>query len=359
MTTKVSHISRFFENWAPQSIKLDYDNVGLLVGHSDKKVSRILTSLDLTEEVIDEAIDLNCDLIVSHHPLIFKGLKSIRSETKQGAAIYKLIRNDIAAFAAHTNLDAAVGGVSFVLAKRLGLENIRFLADDYQTLRLARVTVFGQNISGLIRDLEQAGLKENASLSVQKGTTGDAGLKLEIRYEKSREKWLFDWLGNCIPGYESGLEILALENSTKEFGMGAMGDYPKSLSGNDFLQKVSRALNLEAVRYTGNPDQIKTVAVCGGAGVSLAGTARAKGAQAFVTADIKYHDYFLEDDSFMLLDVGHYESEIPIVEVMQYELKKAFPGVEVLSAQVCTNSMRVFVQEFHSKQNPVNKNVQV
>ncbi len=118
-------------------------------------------------------------------------------------------------------------------------------------------------------------------------------------------------------------------------------------------------MNLEAVRYSGNPDKIKTVAVCGGAGVSLAGMAQAKGAQAFVTADIKYHDYFLENDSFMLLDVGHYESEIPIVEVMQHELKKAFPGVEVFSTRVYTNPMRVFVQEFHSKQNPVNKNVQV
>ncbi len=237
MTTKVSHISRFFENWAPQSIKLDYDNVGLLVGHSDKKVSRILTSLDLTEEVIDEAIDLNCDLIVSHHPLIFKGLKSIRSETLQGAAIFKLIRNDISAFAVHTNLDAAVDGVSFVLAKRLGLENIRFLSDDYQTLCLARVTVFEQNTSGLIHDLEQAGLNENASLSVRKETTSDAGLKLEIRYEKSREKWLFDWLDNSMPGYESGLEVLTLENSNEGVRNGRHGRLPEGIIGPRFIAK--------------------------------------------------------------------------------------------------------------------------
>lgn len=354
MTTKVSHISRFFENWAPQSIKLDYDNVGLLIGNSDKKVSRILTSLDLTEEVIDEAISANCDLIVSHHPLIFKGIKHIRSENKQGAAIIKLIQNDIAAIAAHTNLDAANGGVSHVLARRIGLENIRFLADDYHIRRHARVNIpFDTSIS-LEKDLKQSGFADFEITPLD-----DDVVKLEIRYNNTREKSLFKLLDEHIPGIKTSLEVFELKNPTQDYGMGAIGEFPEELTGDEFLKKISEVLELTALRYTGNSDHIRTVAVCGGAGVSLVEKARAKGAQAFVTADIKYHDYFLDDTAFMLLDVGHYESEVPVVSVMQHELQKAFPDVQVLSTHVSTNPMKIFVNELDSKQNPVNKNVQV
>src|SRR6056297_1570325 len=135
MKIQVQHISTFLDQWAPPSTKLDYDNVGLLVGDPKQPASRILTCLDITPEVVEEAIDRNCDLIVAHHPLIFKSIDRINPTNEQGKIIFELIKNDIALVAAHTNLDAALDGVSFVLAKNLGLKNLKFLDNSYHVSR--------------------------------------------------------------------------------------------------------------------------------------------------------------------------------------------------------------------------------
>jgi dinuclear metal center YbgI/SA1388 family protein len=135
MNTQVQHISTFLHQWAPPSTKLDYDNVGLLVGNPNQPVSRILTCLDVTLEIVEEAIEQECNLIVAHHPLIFKSIDRINPTSEQGKIIYELIKNDIAVIAVHTNLDAALDGVSFVLAKELQLENLKFLALSYNISR--------------------------------------------------------------------------------------------------------------------------------------------------------------------------------------------------------------------------------
>lgn len=359
MTTKISHISRFFENWAPQSTKLDYDNVGLLIGNFNKSIKRILTSLDLTEEVVDEAISKKCDLIVSHHPLLFKSVKRIDPETKQGTIISKLIRNDIAAFAAHTNLDAAYDGVSFQLARQIGLENIRFLSDDYMLSRMAVLEIPASSSEPLVKALNDAGFTNVNTLAIEDKRDSDKWLKVEIPYDSYQEKELSALIHRQISSLASNIRYTKLENPSLKVGMGALGDFPEALTSKEFLGRVSDQLHLDAIRYTGGADQIKTVAVCGGAGISLASKAMKAGAQAFVTADIKYHDYFLENESFMLLDVGHYESEIPIVKVMQEELKKAFPELEVFETQVSTNPMRIHIKKSHMKQNQEKQNVQV
>lgn len=279
ITPKVSHILTFFETWAPQSTKLDYDNVGLLVGSPETGVNRILVCLDVTDAVADEAIELGCDLIVSHHPLIFKKLDRIIPETDQGSVIYKLIRNNVSLLSAHTNLDAAVGGVSFALADCLGLTKTRFLDPDEDN------DSTGMGVLGMIADSD--------------------GVPSDI-----------------------------------------------------FMDRVCEKLGCTTLRYSGEAPIIHKVAVCGGAGVFLLEKAALSGAQAFVTADIKYHDYFHNNKNFILVDAGHFETEFPVVAVMKSKLEKAFPHIEIIITDVKTSPMQVHISTISESSNHIKTHIQ-
>ncbi len=264
------HILEFLEDWAPQSTKLEYDNVGLLIGSKDWKVSKVIVCLDVTPEVADEAIEIGADLIIAHHPLIFRKLSRITSSDSTGALIYRLIRNDMNLIAAHTNLDAAAGGVSFVLADALGLRNLRFLKTD--------------------------------------------------------------------DGSDPGVE--------RATGFGVMGSLGEAMEVNAFLNHVGTCLGSNGIRYSGSPEQISQVAVCGGAGSFLAEEALRQEADAFVTADLKYHDFFTESTSMLLVDAGHYESEVPVVGALCDRLRNRFPELEVHGTRVNTNPVKyVFRQQ--------------
>ena len=263
MSVAVQHISDFFEHWAPLSTQAEYDNSGLLLGSNKQKITGILTCLDVTDDVADEAIKLNCNLIVAHHPLIFRKLSRISPDTPQGALLYKLISANIAVLAVHTNLDAARNGVSFVLAELLGIQSPVFLSHH----------------------------DEN-------GTTG----------------------------------------------YGVFGALNETMSPDTFLNHVCHALGTQAVRFANDArtKSIRTVAVCGGTGVSLAREAKKAGADAYVTADIKYHEYF--DAGLLLVDAGHYETEAPIVNHLQHLLSARFPDTPVHSTSITTNPMQVFLR---------------
>ncbi len=264
------HILEFLEDWAPQSTKLEYDNVGLLIGNKDREVRKVVTCLDVTSEVTDEAIALGADLIIAHHPLIFRNLSRITSSDSTGALIYRLIRNDINLIAAHTNLDAAAGGVSFVLADTLGLRNPRFLKTD---------------------------------------DNGDP-------------------------------------DAERETGFGVIGSLDEAMDVTAFLNHVGTCLDSNGIRYSGSPEHISKVAVCGGAGSFLAEEALRQEADAFVTADLKYHDFFTESASMLLVDAGHYESEVPVVGALSDRLHDRFPDLEVHGTSVNTNPVKyVFRQQ--------------
>ncbi|MEX0773055.1 MAG: Nif3-like dinuclear metal center hexameric protein [Balneolales bacterium] len=263
MTTYTAgHISAFFDNWAPESTKLDYDNIGLLTGSKNKPVKKVLTCLDVTEDVVDEALDLKCDLIVAHHPVIFKKLSRINPDNDIGKVLYKLISNDIAVLAVHTNLDAARGGVSFVMASQLSLKKNTFLTRE--------------------------------------------------------------------------------ENGPIPHGLGVIGEFDTKLGESDFLEHVKIKLNCDVIRYSGSRGSIGKVAVCGGSGFSLAQSAMTLGADAYITSDIKYHDFFTGKTDFMLLDVGHYESESPIINIMRDVLRTKFPELIVESTSVNTNPIQTY-----------------
>jgi len=349
MNIQVRHISTFLNQWAPPNTKLDYDNVGLLVGDPSQNISKVLTCLDVTLEVVEDAKNKGCELIVAHHPLIFQSIDRINPVNEQGKIIYELIRSDISLIAAHTNLDAALDGVSFVLAQKLGLENVKFLESGYNISRKIVLTTSHTDSESMLKLLNYYSAEEAHYYTVE-GRKGK-----QFTYEAIIDEHNVSGLKNELKKNglleQSNFRIMDIASPSNNFGMGVVGFYrDQGLTQDDFLDVVARALDVKAIRYSGTADQIKKVAVCGGAGVSLAKKAIKEGAQAFVTADIKYHDYFTDTDDFLLIDVGHYESEVPIVEALQKELTEAFEELEIIETAINTNPMHVHIPDF--KQNP-------
>ncbi|HEX6982059.1 MAG TPA: Nif3-like dinuclear metal center hexameric protein [Balneolaceae bacterium] len=349
MTSQVRHISTFLNQWAPPSTKLDYDNVGLLVGDPAQKISRILTCLDITLDVVEEAIQNDCELIVAHHPLIFKSIDRINPTNEQGKIIFKLIKNDISLIAAHTNLDAALDGVSFVLAQRLGLENLKFLDNSYNISRKIVLTTNHTDSESVLKLLNYYSAEEAHYYKVE-GKKGK-----QFTYEAIMDRHNVSDLKKELKKngllHRGSFQVMEVASPSNNAGMGVVGFYrDKGLTQQQFLEVVSDALSVKAVRFSGSVDRIKKVAVCGGAGVSLARKAIGEGAQAFVTADIKYHDYFTDTENFLLVDAGHYESEVPMVKALQQELSEAFEEIEVLETEVITNPMQVFIPDHKQNQ---------
>lgn len=251
-----SHIAPFFDTWAPERTQAAYDNSGLLVGSPAEPIRGILTCLDVTHSVVDEALEQRSNTIVAHHPLLFQKISRIRPDDHLGSLLYRLIRENLLVYAAHTNLDAALRGVSCVLGEVLGLRDVRILAP------------------------EPAG-----------------------------------------------------------HGFGAIGTLPEAEPAEAFLERVASRLDAKGVRHSGG-GTIRTVAVCGGSGASLIPDAIRAGADAYVTADIKYHDFFHGAPDFLLVDAGHYETEFPCVDLLRRELSAAFPGVPVRATRHVTNPIQ-------------------
>ena len=344
MATKIRHISTFLNQWAPPGTKMDYDNVGLLVGDPDAEVTNILTCLDITDAVVAEAIQSDCELIVAHHPLIFSKIGKINPTDEQGRIIYKLIKNDIGLLVAHTNLDAALDGVSFVLANMLGLDDLSFLTKNYSISKKISLVSSVENSDSMVQLLNYYSAEDVHHYSVE---SREKDLRcFEATIDKHHLPALRKGLKKEGLLKDGALQITDLVSTSNNFGMGVIGQYPEEgLGKNEFLHLVSQALNVKAIRFSGDVNRIKTVAVCGGAGVFLKEKAIKAGADAFVSADIKYHDYFTEQENFLLVDVGHYESEFPVAEALKKELSEAFDNLKVSVTEIVTNPMQTYVSE--------------
>ncbi len=342
MEIRIQHIITFLNRWAPPATKMEYDNVGLLIGNPNDAVTNVLTCLDVTEEVVSEAIEKNCELIVAHHPLIFNKIGSINPVNEQGRIIYRLIKNNIALIVAHTNLDAALDGVSFVLANMLGLDNLKFLSKEFSISKKIRLFTDYANAEAVLKLLNYYSAEDAHYYSVEGREDNYKCFEAVIdRYNLPELK-----VGLQKEGLlkNTDLQILNLASPSKNAGFGVLGEYPEGgIDQDEFLYLIGKSLNVKAVRYSGSVDKVKRVAVCGGAGIFLKDKAIAAGADAFVTADIKYHDYFTEKKKFLLVDVGHYESEFPIAEAIKNELTAAFENLKVNVTQAVTNPMKIFI----------------
>lgn len=372
LSPTVQHIAKALESWSPKNSAQNYDNVGLQIGRNNAAVTRCLIALDLTPHVIGEAIALGAELIITHHPNIFRPLKHVTNGGYVNEMALRLAENKIAHYAIHTNLDAAMNGVSFALAAQLGLQNVHFLEPFADSL-LKIVVFVPETHAAIVREaLRNAGAGnignyEACAFETQGngyfrplekahpaiGEVGTLETVRELRIEMQVEKW---HLGKVIsamkavhPYEEVAYDVYSLQQPSTQVGMGAIGELPEAISLEDFLHGVCTALDTNVVRVAANPEKpIRKVAVCGGAGSSLIGLAQSKGADAFITADITYHFFFNTYNEhgtpeMAIVDVGHYESEAITEKLLQDWLSARFTTVEWHRTKHKTNPTQWFV----------------
>ncbi len=332
---KLIEIIKNIESWAPKEIAWQKDNVGLQIGDPDKRAKNILLCLEVDDNVIDEALKKKCNLIISHHPLLFSPIKKITpAHDFTSRIIQKLIKNDITLYSAHTNLDYTKDGVSFQLADKLELKNINFLVNLKSNQY--KVTVFvPQEESELVADaMFKAGAGNIGEYSHCSFMTIGIGTFLgsantiphtgkkekfeafpEIKLEMIVDRWKLDSvliaMKKVHPYEEPAFDIYPLDNPNLNYGIGAIGELEKEFDLKEFLSYISRKLDVKNFRYAGGTkNNIKKVAVCGGSGSEYLKDAIAQKCDAFITADIKYHTFLDAERDILLIDAGHYETEI-------------------------------------------------
>ncbi len=370
--SSVRAISSALERWAPPGSQLSFDNVGLQVGDPEREVVSVLVALDLTPAVVDEAAADDVDLIVTHHPLIFKPLKRLVATDFVSGLALRLAERGIAYYAIHTNLDAAPGGVSFALAEQLGLDDIRFL-DGMRESLVKLVTFVPEDHADAVRHaLAEAGAGQIGDYTAcaftsrgtgyfrpgddadpHTGTPGKLSSAEEIRLEVEVARWdvgrVVKALKEAHPYEEVAYDLYPVEQSSTRAGLGAVGALPEPELLPIFLRRVAERLEAGALRYVGDDAaMVRTVAVCGGSGSSLIPQALAAGADAFVTADVTYHTYFqpLDPDGaprMALVDAGHYETERITERLLVDWLGERFPDLAVRATEHRTSPMRTFV----------------
>ena len=328
-------IFKYIENWAPKEIARNRDNVGLQVGSSKRVIKNILLSLDVNTNVAEEAIKKNCNLIITHHPLLFNPLKKIDTDNNSTSLLVeKLIKNNITLFSSHTNLDFTKDGVSFELAKTLKLRNIRFLsnleANQYKLIifvpekKLEVVTrAIFENGGGVIGEYTHCSFRTKGKGTFKGSEKTNPTIGKKLRYEKVNEikievivdLWKLDKVMEAVrkvhPYEEIAYDAYLLKNKNINFGMGAIGEIKEPITEENFLNYVAKSLNVRNFRYTtGKRKKIKKVAVCGGSGSEFVPAAVKEGADAYISADIKYHTFFDYHRKILLIDAGHYETEV-------------------------------------------------
>lgn len=367
----VRAITAVLEAWAPPGSKLSFDRVGLQVGDPEREVGSVLVALDLTPAVVAEAETRGAGLIVTHHPLLFKPLERLVPTDFVGGLALRLAERGIAYYAAHTNLDAAPGGVSFALAEQLGLGGVRFL-DPMRASLLKLVTFVPEEHAEAVRlALDEAGAgrigdyeacafssrgtgfyRPQEEANPYAGTRGKLSSADEVRLEVAVHRWdvgrVVGAMRAAHPYEEVAYDLYAVEQPSTRAGLGAVGVLPDAEPLPTFLARVAERLEAGALRYAGDDAAVvRTVAVCGGAGSSLIAQAMAAGADAYVTADVTYHTFFepLAPDGaprMALVDAGHYETERVTERLIVGRLAERFPDLDVAATAHRTSPMRTF-----------------
>ncbi|MHA8087884.1 Nif3-like dinuclear metal center hexameric protein [Aquirufa sp. Wall-65K1] len=360
---KLADVCRSMEEWAPLAWQESYDNAGLIIGDPTMEVTGVLISLDCTEAVVEEAIQKGCNVIISHHPIVFKGLKSLTGKNYVERTVIKAIQHSVALYASHTNLDHAPKGVSFHLAQKLGIKGKVLLPAENALKQITYFVPLAQQ-EAVRNALHMAGagnIGEYAGCSFSsegmgrftpsdeaQPFMGQAGqsteipeVKVDMIFPSYLEATILRTLKNAHPYEEVAYFIHSLSNRWQEVGAGFIGELEKAMTQEEFLHFVKKSLGLSAIRYTNIPSkEIKKVALCGGAGSFLIGEAKRQGADAFLTGDLKYHEFFDGENSCMLCDIGHYESEVMIKDAIHAYLSNIFSNFAVLKSETLTNPVK-------------------
>jgi len=364
----IREIISYLESVAPPAFQESYDNAGLIIGDPETVITSALITLDVTEAVIDEAIETGCELIITHHPILFKGIKRINGNSFVERCVIKAIKNDIAIYAAHTNLDNILGGVNSKICEKIGLTNTCILSPAKEQL-LKLVTFIPEDHLDQVREAVFAagageiGKYDKCSFSTEGlgtfrggdeanpyvGEIDEFHFEKEARFEtvlfKHSKNKVINALLKAHPYEEVAYDFYPLENTVPEVGAGMIGELPGAENEIDFLSRLLDIFGCKTIRHTyllGKP--VRKVAVCGGSGSFLLPAAIAAGADIFVTADMKYHDFFDAEEKIIIADIGHYESEQFTKELFYEILIKKFPNFALRLSEVKSNPVLYLCQ---------------
>jgi dinuclear metal center YbgI/SA1388 family protein len=363
---RIAEIISFLDSLAPPSLQEPYDNAGLITGQAAWDCTGIICSLDATEEVIKEAIAKKCNLVVAHHPIVFGGLKKITGKNYVEKTIITAIKNDIAIYAIHTNLDNVITGVNGKIAAMLNLQQVSILAAKENTLKKLFTFVPVDKAAEVRQALFAAGgghvgnysecsfnVEGTGTFTAGPGTNpyvGENGeqhnekeMKIELVFPSFLQHQLIAVLKAAHPYEEVAFDVVELANQHSATGSGIIGELAEPLDEEFFLASLKKIFGVPIIRHTAFINKpIKRVALCGGAGSFLISKALAAGADAFITADMKYHEFFDANGRMLIADIGHYESEQFTINLLQEVLEQKFPTFAVLKTGVKTNPVHYF-----------------
>jgi len=364
---KLSQLIAHLETIAPTAYQEDYDNAGLIVGNPDQEIHQVLISLDCIEAVVDEAIATNCQVIVSHHPIVFKGLKRFNGKTYVERVVEKAIKNNIALYAIHTNLDSVLDGVNAKIGETLGLENLRILSPKHGILKKLVTYVPTSHVDQVRNALFHAGagnignysecsfngdgtgtFKGNENSDPYVGEPGvrhtEEETRIETVYPANLESKILVALILAHPYEEVAYDLYNLTNQHQQVGSGMIGELEHAMDAEEFLYHLKEKMHTHVIRHTAfTGRQIKRVAVCGGAGGFLLKQAISAGADIFVTADYKYHEFFDAEGKTIIADIGHYESEQFTQQLLYDLIRKKFTDLPLRLTSVNTNPVKYFM----------------
>ncbi|MBK8045409.1 MAG: Nif3-like dinuclear metal center hexameric protein [Haliscomenobacter sp.] len=332
--TTIQEVIRHLESIAPPAYQEDYDNAGLITGNPVEEVRGVLTCLDATEQVLREAVRRGCNLIVAHHPIVFKGLKKLTGGTYVERVVIEAIRQKIAIYAIHTNLDNMyLNGVNGEIAARLGLIHTRILLPR-QEWHTARLTLPASLEPALRAQLLEHGAGELLHVL----PAGGNAVVCDLRFDRASQNTLRQLLGALAPESLDACVWQTATNPHPGIGAGLIGELPEPLPGAQFLQLVKSGMHAACIRHTALLEKpVKKVALCGGSGSFLLGRAIAQGADAYVSADFKYHEFFDADGQILIADIGHYESEQFTVQLLQKIISQKFTNFAAYCTEASTN----------------------
>jgi dinuclear metal center YbgI/SA1388 family protein len=363
---KIKEVLNYLDTVCPPAYQESYDNCGLIAGDAEQEVKGVLICLDSTEDVLKEAIKLKCNLIIAHHPILFSPIKKITGKTYPERVIISAIKHDICIYAMHTDLDNIRTGVNHKIAEKLGLQNLQILAPKKGLLKKVvtfcprdkadevRSAIFEAG-AGVIGDYDECSFNAGGFGTFRAGKNanpfvGDKGIRhyekeerIEVIYPAHIEKAVIDALVDSHPYEEVAFDIYKLENIHPRVGSGMVGELEKHMKEKDFLALLKKNMQVSGIRHT--PllgKKIEKVAICGGSGQFLLPDAIRSGAQIFVTADFKYHQFFDADNKIVIADIGHYESEQFTPQVILDLLNEKFNTFALRISKTNTNPVNYF-----------------
>ena len=361
---RIKEIVSALERFAPLPLQDGFDNAGLQIGLTEAEATGALLCLDVTEAVLDEAIALGYNLVISHHPLIFKGYKSITGRDYVERCIMKAIKNDIVIYSAHTNLDNAPGGVNFKIAEKIGLSNVRVLEPKENALLKLVTFVPVEQAEDVRKALFAAGcgcignydacsynVEGEGTFRAREGSHPFCGSIGELHTEKEtrietvlpayRKAEAVKALLSAHPYEEPAFDLYPLQNSWAQAGSGVIGELEVPETELEFLKRIKKTFEVGCLKHNKlNGREIQTVALCGGAGAFLMPLAIRNGADVFITGEIKYHDYFGHDTDILLAEIGHYESEQYTKEIFYTIIWELFPSLALQQCKANTNPIK-------------------